>query len=99
MVLLAAVRVLRRARLGSVRFLACLLARAAGLRGVRAAARAKDVPRSVCSFLFALLSAVSFPNPFLFFVRFAVQIKDSQARKWQGKLVLVLLPRWEGCPC
>lgn len=70
-------------------FLACLVPGVAGLcmlRG-RSPAIAKDVPRTACSFLFPLLSTVSFPNSFLFFLRFAVQIKDSQARRWQGKLV------------
>ena len=54
-------------------------------------APAKDVPRTASSFLFPSCSTVSFPNSFLFFLHFAVQIKDSQARRWQGKLVLVLL--------
>lgn len=75
-------------------FLACLSPGVAGpcgwcMRRGRSPAIAKDVPRRACSFLFPLLSAVSFPNSFLFFLRFAVQIKDSQARRWQGKLILV----------
>lgn len=50
MVSLVAVRVPRRAGLGWVP----RLPPGAGGGAVRAAARAKDVPRSVCSFLFAL---------------------------------------------
>lgn len=68
-------------------FLACLVPGVAGLcmlRG-RSPAIAKDVPQAACSFLFPLLSTVSFPNSFLFSLRFAVQIKDCQARRWQGK--------------
>lgn len=74
-------------------FLVCLLLGVAGLCMPcgRSPAIAKDVPQSTCSFLFLLLSTVSYPNSFLFFLHFAVQIKDSQARRWQGKLILLLL--------
>lgn len=54
-------------------------------------ARAEDVSRSPCSFLFAWPSTVSFSNSFLFFLHFAAQIKDFPARRWQGKLILLLL--------
>lgn len=54
-------------------------------------ARAEDVPRSPCSFLFPWLSTVSFSNSFLFFLHFAAPIKDFPARRWQGKLILLLL--------
>lgn len=77
---------------------AVLIGRVAGLRG-RACRRGEGRALSACSFLFPSLSTVSFPNSFLLFVGFAVRIRGSPARRWQGKLVLGLLLPWEGCPC
>lgn len=76
---------------------AVLIVRVVGLRG-RACCRGEGRAPSACSFLFPSPSTVSSPNSFLLFVAFAVRIKDSPARRWQGKLVLGLLLLWEGCP-
>lgn len=67
------------------------LSRGLGVHAKGTPCHSKGCALESVQFPVSLVSTVSFSNSFLFSLHFAAQIKDSPARRWQGKLIPLLL--------